>query len=306
MPYPGYFLQGCRYDNLTTIRTSDDRFCAPRYNDFLYTSRMASALGIWPWSDVFMSDETNNLLLATLSAGPVGIGDAMGAENSANLFRAVRRDGVIVKPDAPIVPLDRSYISDANRVPAPLVAATFTGHGRIKTGYVFAFNRHRTPSGQLSFNAKELGIRGPVWVQDYFSGVGSRLEAGQTFSAPLAENACAFYQVAPIGKSGIAFLGDQGKFIGTGHQRINSIADQPNQLTVEVLLAESENNVTLHGYASVLPQVTVQSGFAGPVRFDATRNYFSVDLTVDATAPLDRSASDPVRHLTITFQTPRK
>ena len=39
----------------------------------------------------------------------------MGAENKANLFQAVRADGVIVKPDASIVPLDRSYIADAEK-----------------------------------------------------------------------------------------------------------------------------------------------------------------------------------------------
>jgi len=306
MPYPCYFMQGCRYDNLTTIRTSDDRFCPARYNDFLYTSRLASALGIWPWADVFMSDETNNLLLANLSAGAVGIGDAIGAENPGNIFRAVRRDGVIVKPDAPIVPLDRSYIADANRQPAPLVAATYADHAGLKTGYVFAFNRDGTASDQLSFTAEELGIRGPVWVRDYFSGLGRRLDPGESFSAPLAENASAFYQVSPVGKSGIAFLGDLGKFVGTGHQRIASLDDQPRQLTVGVLLAESEQTVTLHGYAAAAPQVTVESGSAGPVQFDATRHHFTVELTVNGSAPLDRSAPDPVRHLTVTFTTPGK
>jgi hypothetical protein len=301
MPYPCYFMQGCRYDNLTTIRTSDDRFCAARYNDFLYTSRLASALGIWPWADVFMSAETNNVLLATLSGGAVGMGDAIGAENPANIFQAVRRDGVIVKPDAPIVPLDRCYVADANQQPAPLVAATYTDHAGLKTGYVFAFNRHGTRADQLSFTAEELGMRGPVWVHDYFSGVGRRLDPGESFSAPLAEDASAFYQVAPIGKSGIAFLGDAGKFVGTGKQRMASLNDQPHRLTVSLSVAESEKTVTLHGYAATEPQVTVQSGSAGPVQFDPAQHHFTVELTVNESAPLDRSDSDPVRHLTVTF-----
>ena len=40
--------------------------------------RLASALGEWPWTDVFMSSETSNLLLSTLSASMVGVGDALG------------------------------------------------------------------------------------------------------------------------------------------------------------------------------------------------------------------------------------
>ena len=54
---------------------------------------------------------------------------------------------MIVKPDAPIVPLDRSYIADAEKKPAPLTASTYTDHGGIKTEYVFAFNRPKTPAG---------------------------------------------------------------------------------------------------------------------------------------------------------------
>ena len=119
MPYACYFLQGCRYPNLTTIRTSTERFGPSRWNDFLYTSRLASALGLWPWSDVYNSSERNNVMLSTLSAGPVGVGDAIGAETKTNLVRAVREDGVIVKPDAPIVPTDSTYLADARNLNAP-------------------------------------------------------------------------------------------------------------------------------------------------------------------------------------------
>ena len=94
MALPRFFLQGSRYPNLTTIRTSDDRFGRSRWDSFLYTSQFARAAGIWPWADVFMSGETNNLLVSVLSAGMVGIGDAMGMENRENLMRVARADGV--------------------------------------------------------------------------------------------------------------------------------------------------------------------------------------------------------------------
>ena len=51
---------------------------------------MASAVGIWPWADGFMSTETDNVLIATLSGGMVGNGDKIGAENKENLLRVVR------------------------------------------------------------------------------------------------------------------------------------------------------------------------------------------------------------------------
>src|SRR5207302_8156464 len=110
---PGDFLQSTMYNNLTTIRVSHDRFSSTRWNPFLYASNLAGVLGIWPWSDVFMSTETDNLLLSTLSAGIVGVGDPIGAESKANLLQTIRGDGVIVKPDVPIVPVDAMYIQDA-------------------------------------------------------------------------------------------------------------------------------------------------------------------------------------------------
>ena len=60
-----------------------------------------------------MSTETDNLLLSTLSAGILGVGDAIGAESKTNLFQTIRGDGVIVKPDVPIVPVDTMYVQDA-------------------------------------------------------------------------------------------------------------------------------------------------------------------------------------------------
>jgi hypothetical protein len=303
MPYACCFLQGSRYENLTTIRTSGDRFNHNHWNDFLYTSRLASALGIWPWSDVYMSAETNNLLLSVLSAGPVGIGDALGREDRDNLLRAVRADGVIVKSDVSIVPLDRSYIADARQEAAPLAAATWTDRDGVKTAYVFAFNRPKTAANSFDFTPAELGFHGPVYVADGFSGAGKLLDAGAEYSAPLGKGAAAYYVVAPVGRSGIAFLGDMGKFVGTGKQRIASLHDQAGKLTADVVLAQNEKSVRLHGYAAVDPAVRVISGSYESVQYDPATHYFTIAVKPDATAPVEKSGGDPVRHLTVVLRT---
>jgi hypothetical protein len=305
MPYPCHFLQGSRYANLTTIRTSDDQFNSNHWNNFLYTSRLAASLGIWPWADVFKSSETANVLLATLSAGPVGIGDAKGTETMTNLLQAVRADGVIVKPDAPIVPLDRSYIADAQQVPAPLIASTYTRQDKIKTCYVFAYNRSKTHAGEVRFASDELSLTGPVYVYDYFAGAGRRLETNESFSAPLSQGASAFYVVAPVGESGIAFLGDSGKFVGTGRQRIALLHDEPGKLTVNVAFAEKETAVTLHGFAAATPNMQVKSGQAGKIRYDVKTGHFSVEIRPGSITPTDSSTGDPVRHVTVVFEMPK-
>ncbi|MBW8864827.1 MAG: hypothetical protein JF609_07875 [Verrucomicrobia bacterium] len=306
MPLPAHFLQGSRYENLTTIRTSGDRFNTNKWNDFLYTSRLASALGMWPWTDVYMSGERDNVLLSTLSAGPVGIGDAIGAENKANLMQAVRADGVIVKPDAPIVPLDCDYIADAQKQPAPLIAGTSTEHDGIRTEYVFAFRRPKSSGDAIQFSPAEFGLGGPAYVYDYFTAVGNRLDAGANFSATLGANPSAFYAIAPVGKSGIAFLGDRDKFVGTGRQRISSLHDEHGRLTVGVVFAENEKSVTLHGYAESAPKLTIISGVDDPVTYDPATRYFTVEVRPDPAAPVDSSAGDPVRRVMVMLETQPK
>lgn len=306
MPYPCYFLQGSRYPNLTTIRTSGDRFNANHWNDFLYTSRLASSLGIWPWADVYMSTERGNVLLSTLSAGPVGIGDLLGSETKTNLSRAVRADGVIVKPDVSIVPLDRSYLADAKHQPAPLTANTYTDHNGTKTEYVFAFNRDGIPPGKVAFSLDDLGLAQPAYVYDYFANSGKRLGRAETFSAPLGQNGNAFYVVAPVGKSGIAFLGDADKFVGTGKQRIASLHDEPGKLSVNVLLANSEKSVVLHGYSATRPKATVIVGEDDDLQYDPATGHFTIEVKADNATPIDKTSPDPVRRLTVLFETPLK
>jgi len=201
------------------------------------------------------------------------------------------------------VPLDRSYIADAKNQPAPLAAGTCTDHDGIKTGYVFAFNRPGTPGDEVQFSPAELGLAGRAYVYDYFSGTGGLLKAKTSFSAPLGENASGFYIVAPVGRSGIAFLGDKNKFVGTGKQRIESLQDQAGRLTVGVVLAENEKSVVLHGYAATAPKVTVNSGSDDAVQYDPATHHFTVEVQPDAAAPVDYSAADPVRHLTVVLET---
>ena len=164
MPLPRDYMQSTRYANLTTMRVSDDRFDSTKWDNFLYDSQLAGALGVWPWCDVFMSSETNNLLLANLSAGPVGVGDGLGQENPANLFQVVRPDGVIVKPDVPAVPTDATYLAEAAGSMPAMVAATHVGHATGLTyGYVFAYARQGLVAPpQLTYQAESATLSGVV------------------------------------------------------------------------------------------------------------------------------------------------
>jgi hypothetical protein len=223
MPLPRDYLQSTLYQNLITTRVSGDRFDRNRWDEFLYGSRLAGELGEWPWVDVFMSTETENLLLATLSGGIVGIGDPIGQESAGNLLQSVRPDGIIVKPDAPILPTDRTYLGDAAGSMPAMVAMTYTQHGLLRYAYVFAYARAAKSSQTVTFTPAELGIAGPAYVYDYFARKGTLVAPGGSFSETVSSGS--YYVVAPVGPSGIAFLGDEGKFVSLGDKRITQLVD---------------------------------------------------------------------------------
>ena len=92
--------------------------------------QLISAYGVRPMNDVLWSVSAqpnpyrdsnkpiagrlnieHDLIVATLSTGPVGIGDAVGHSNRSFLLPAMRADGVIIKPSRPALRLDRFFAS---------------------------------------------------------------------------------------------------------------------------------------------------------------------------------------------------
>jgi hypothetical protein len=272
---PRHFLQSSLYNNLTTIRVSHDRFNSNRWDSFLYGSQLASVLGIWPWSDVFMSTETDNLLLSTLSAGMVGVGDAIGTESKPNLFQTIRGDGVIVKPDVPIVPVDAMYVQDAQALNTPMVASTYTDFGGgMKALYIFAYARGTNTTA--SFTPASLGLSGNVYVYNYFTGTGTIIQSSNSFTDTVGTGS--YYVVVPIGQSGIGFLGDAGKFVSLGKKRISQLSDN-GSVQATIAFASNETSLTMQGYSPTMPNVTASDGAAGSVTYNSATGLFNFPVS---------------------------
>ncbi len=248
MAMPRHFLQGLKYNNLTTIRTSGDRFEPRKWMPFVFTSQYAYEMGIWPWCDVFKSNELGNMILSNLSAGPVGTGDAIGKEDKENIMKVCRDDGVLVKPDVPLLPLDEDYIQMAQNEGKPVIGYTYTKQGNITTDYVFAFATSATKDMQVNFSPADLGAKGSVVVFDPIHNKSQLMQANESFKDDLPVEKYTYYIIAPVTSSGIAFLGDAGKITATGKQRIASIVSSGKNLQVKVLFAKGESSVTLTGY----------------------------------------------------------
>lgn len=269
------FLQSSKYSNLTTIRTSSDHLQRDRWTDFLYASRLASALGAWPFTDNLMSTEISQLLLATLSAGPVGVADPIGSLHEGNLLHAVRRDGVIVKPDLPLTPTDASYANMAHSANTPQIAFAWSDFGALRTNYVFAFTQGTNT--KTEFSPKNLGMNEMVYVYDYFAGTGQLVDPSDVIQKQISGDAL-FLILAPVGPSGIAIVGDTGQFVTMGKKRVAGYTDH-GAARVQVTFAPGETAREITGYSPVAPIVRAVEGSIGPVTYDDTSHLFRVPLT---------------------------
>jgi hypothetical protein len=303
MALPRHFLESARYGSVTTIRVSSDRFGRRKWDDFLYTSRLASALGIWPWTDVFMSTETDNLLFATLSAGMVGIGDRIGSESHENLLRAVRSDGVIIKPDAPLVPIDLMYASDAAGARRPMIASTHTDHGSLRTTYVFSYNRDNAYA-RVAITPALFGLRSPVYVYDTRRRIAWLRGESDTFAFDLKPRGTGYFILAPVSRTGIALLGDESKFVPDGRKRIADVVEEPSRLVATVTFAPQESSVQLFGYAEREPAVAALSGSVSALQFDKRTGRFGVSVSPGPQLSNEGSGNDPVRQATIALHIP--
>ncbi len=187
MAEPKHFLQSSNYSNVTTIRASQDRFNASRWTPFFYSSRFASAIGIWPIADVFMSNETGNMIASLISAGPVGVGDPIGNLSRANLAKAARADGTLVKPDVSATPADSVFVNDALGIDVPMVASSWTDFGNgVRANYIFAYARGTNTT--LVIDPAIYGISGASYLYDYMAGTGIYVGTGSTYTTGLTGN----------------------------------------------------------------------------------------------------------------------
>lgn len=275
MVSPRHLLQSSKYSNVTTARTSYDRFARQNWTHFLYTSRLASSLGVWPFTDVFMSTEPDNLLLATLSAGPVGIGDPIGTLSAGNLLRAARQDGVIVKPDAPLTPIDGSFLNAAASLDAPQIDSAYSDFGELRTSYIVAY-----PVGsnrEATFTLADLGMDRRVYLYDYFSATGHVIQPSDLVSMPVV-NDLLYLIAASIGPSGIAVVGDTGQFVTMGKKRISQMSDD-GIVRLTITFAPREQSRTIHGYAPARPIVRAQTGAVSRLAYDSKSHQFQVAVT---------------------------
>jgi hypothetical protein len=153
-----------------------------------------------------------------------------------------------------------------------MVATTFTQWQDLRAEYVLAYAREGS-SQTVAFPIRAW----PTYVYEPARDVGAWLDAGQPFTATVDRNA-SFFLIAPVGPSGIAFLGDLDRFVSLGRKRISQLSDD-GRVHATVEFADGESQLTLHGYASDSPRIEAENGAVRNVVFDVATGKFHFTLS---------------------------
>ena len=231
----------------------------------------------------------------------MGVGDAIGEESAKDLAFASLPNGVLVKPDSSIAPTDATIIAEAEAIAQsapipPMVAYATSVHGSLAAAYVFAYKR--SGAGSISFTPISVGVSSTCVITNYFSGAESIVPENALFSDTVTA-AGSFYIVTPIGPSGIAVIGDLGKFASMGSKRIATLIDNGATVDVTMAFAPGEAPVTLSGYAQSEPTVSASNGSAALIAYNPATGQFQVSVTAGsqnaANIALELSGSSAIR-----------
>jgi hypothetical protein len=281
MPSPGHLLDAVDRRAVTTVRTSVDHMTPYAkeafWPPFHTVNLIAAAIGIHPFKDNFHTTEfraEGEALVSSLSAGMVGIGDALGKADAALVARTCTKDGLLLKPDRPATPIDAMFLENAR----PYTVSTFSDRAGLgRWTYLAAFNLGLEDPGRadedrlwsaLLYDARpltdlfflptlvtdwhvdlaaDLGIGGPVVAYDWRAGTAEVVE-GSLPLPPIAGFADHDYLVlAPVLSNGMALLGETGKFVTVADRRFTDISPQEDAIAVTLSGVPGEV-VTLRAY----------------------------------------------------------
>lgn len=306
MPLARHLLEAFRHENVHTIRVSGDQFRWDHWDSELYGSIVVNAGSVWPTVDNFQTTNRRNLLLAVLSAGPLALSDAIGRFVPIN--EAIRGDGLILKPDFSMVPTDASFVAEAAAVEQfygvngptasntgntgelirpPLVAHAYSQFGANapapgKIEYVFGYSRDQNAAAPISILPQDFGFQGAVYVYDYFGNSGWWQPGTQSFATSV-DSQGSYYVIAPIGPSGMAFLGDLTKYVPASRQRVETLSDD-GQITATLNFKSGGETVPISVFASAAPVVSADHATVSAPAYDSATGLYRMMVTTESAA----------------------
>jgi len=249
MPYAYDILSASAYPAVTNARASPDYIDRDNQWAIGGTSMFYWALGILPFKDGFYSSNLPQLggatvgpethpdraaLMSALSCAMVGPMDGIHLLNASRVMSTCRSDGILLKPDRPLMPLESCFASGTD--PAScfnyFTYSEHPGWGRIS--YIFM----NSPS-DLTLSDVPGGTVEEYALYNWYTSSLAFMNASATSPIEPGYEGHAYVVMSPI-RNGWALLGDPAKFVSASTLRIVKVWVSSGTLTVAVRLVEGE------------------------------------------------------------------
>ncbi|HCT72308.1 MAG TPA: hypothetical protein DF409_16535, partial [Bacteroidales bacterium] len=215
--------------------SASDGGCGSNLRSFIYSSLLYGALGLWPARDNIQTmndaDAYEDVLVANLSGGPIQLGHEIGKADLGLLRQTFREgDGLLLKPDRPLCPIDACFIDDHN-----LIACTQSRHPSGTWHYVLSLNIGNDQWQGGSFSPDDCGCDQDEYVlYNYRTGEISPIGRKEIYHCPDHVKS-SYYVLAPLLGCPGTLIGDISKFVTMADQRICAIETDRYHLTFSLL-----------------------------------------------------------------------
>ncbi len=224
--------------------------CPTKKIESITASLLFWTFGLWPTKNAVFSMQTSqerskdvakasnplDLLLSSLTGGSIALGDKVGFQNAENILQTCREDGLLLKPDRPLLPIDLMFLPNNK----PFIASTYSLNSGKVWQYVLAMKIDDNPATENFYTLRDLGIHEGKWVfYDYFDKLvfpidsESKLGGYEQYNQLKKINDYHYGVIAPIYSSGIAFIGFRDKFITVPSGVIQSIEEMVDGLVIK-------------------------------------------------------------------------
>ncbi|CAF3984657.1 unnamed protein product [Rotaria sordida] len=277
-----HILQALEIPRVTQTRVSNDyalHLIIPIISQWNIgiSSMFADAIGLAPFKDVFWSRSLEHgspypslsmeilpdreILIATLSTGPVASGDGINYTNIERIMKCCRKDGLILKPDRPLTMIN-ILISDwafYKSVSQGELYSTRTIINNQTFHIIFASAMKRDYLIYPSMIEAQSGI---IWSYNNANVVSTfdNTNPLNVLAKQCNDLSICLWYVSPLwefndsAKTKYAFLGEWNKWTAVSQQRIDSIVTNPEKTqTIITLQGERYEIVQLAVYHHSLP-----------------------------------------------------
>jgi hypothetical protein len=224
--------------------------CPEKHKKAITSSLLFWTFGLWPTKNAVFSMKTGHersknvskvpepldMLISSLTGGAIALGDKVGSQNAEIILQACREDGLLLKPDRPLLPIELMFLSHNK----PFISSTFTINSGNVWHYVLAMKIDDDLATDVYYTLNDLGINEGKWVYyDYFDKLvipieyDSKLCGYEHYNQLKKAGDYHYAVIAPIHSNGIAFVGLRDKFITVPSGVIQSIQEIADGLVIK-------------------------------------------------------------------------